>query len=433
MITTPLERQDPDVWTLLQREQRRQDTCIELIASENRTSPAVMEALGSLFTNKYAEGQPGRRYYGGTEVVDDLERLCVARALKAFGLKDTEWICNVQAYSGSVANMAVYLALLKPGETLMGLDLPSGGHLSHGYATAKRKVSAAATYYTSVPYKVDANGFLDYDALERQVLEVKPRLLICGASAYSRDWDYVRLRAAADSVGAYLMADIAHISGFVATGLMANPFECCDVVTTTTHKTLRGPRSALIFARRSLERVIHEAVFPGLQGGPHMNQIAAVAVQLAEVATPEFKNYMWSVRRNAQAFAAALVAKGYTVVTGGTDNHLFVVDLRPKGVNGAEVETMLDRVGISVNKNTVPGDVSALKPSGIRIGTPTMTSRGWTVADMEFLAYCVDRVVGLCVSEADDEVIEQVRKDIQDYVDIQECAIQKTRHIVRRS
>lgn len=391
-----LRDQDPAVWSLLQRETERQTQCIELIASENATSPAVLEALGSVFTNKYAEGRPGRRYYGGTEVVDELERLCEERALGAFGLSGEEWAVNVQPYSGSVANMAVYLGILKPGDVIMGLDLPSGGHLSHGYATAKRKVSAAATYYQSIPYKVDpVTGLLDYDAIAEQVALVQPRLLICGASAYSRDWDYARLRAAADSVGAYLMADIAHTSGLVASGLLSSPFPFCDVVTTTTHKTLRGPRSALIFCRVVLSRAIHEAVFPGLQGGPHMNQIAAVAVQLAEVATPAFRAYSRQVVANAQVLAAALMNRGYTVVTGGTDNHLFVLDLRPQDVNGAAVEALLDRVGISVNKNTVPGDVSALKPSGIRIGTPAMTTRGWVETDMEWVAGCLDTAIGL--------------------------------------
>lgn len=414
-----LRDQDPAVWSLLQQETERQTQCIELIASENATSPAVLEALGSVFTNKYAEGRPGRRYYGGTGVVDALERLCEERALTAFGLSAEEWAVNVQPYSGSVANMAVYLGLLKPGDVLMGLDLPSGGHLSHGYATAKRKVSAAATYYQSIPYKVDAvSGLLDYDAIAEQVELVQPRLLICGASAYSRDWDYARLRAAADSVGALLMADIAHTSGLIATGILASPFPWCDVVTTTTHKTLRGPRSALIFCRRPLARSIHEAVFPGLQGGPHMNQIAAVAVQLAEVTTLAFHNYAYQVVENAQALSASLIRRGYTVVTGGTDNHLFVLDLRPQGVDGAAVEEMLDRVGISVNKNTVPGDVSALRPSGIRIGTPAMTTRGWREADMDWLAACVDRAIrlvqkGVLMSA---EEVTVLRQEIRDYM-----------------
>ena len=388
-MSTALQTSDPVVWSLLQAETKRQAETVELIASENYTSPAVLEALGSIFTNKYAEGLPGKRYYGGTEVVDQLETLCMERAVSAFGLSPTEWGVHVQPYSGSVANMAVYLALLAPGDTIMGLDLPSGGHLSHGFQTPKRKVTAAATYYNSVSYKVGADGLLDYAAIEEQVAAVKPRLLICGASAYSRDWDYERLRRAADMSGSgktYLMADIAHTSGFVATGLLAPPFAWCDVVTTTTHKTLRGPRSALIFYRKALERQITEAVFPGLQGGPHMNQIAAVAVQLREVATPEFREYMHTVRENARTLASCLAARGFTIVTGGTDNHMFLVDLRNKGIDGAQAERMLGAAGISVNKNTIPGDTSALRPSGIRIGTPAITTKGWRPEQMEALA-----------------------------------------------
>ena len=382
-----LQTSDPVVWSLLQAETTRQAETMELIASENYTSSAVLEALGSIFTNKYAEGLPGKRYYGGTEIVDQLETLCMERALTAFGLDPIQWGVHVQPYSGSVANMAVYLALLKPGDTIMGLDLPSGGHLSHGFQTPKRKVTAAATYYNSVSYKVGADGLLDYAAIEEQVGRVCPRLLICGASAYSRDWDYERLRVAADQCGAYLMADIAHTSGFVATGLLASPFAWCDVVTTTTHKTLRGPRSALIFYRRALERQITEAVFPGLQGGPHMNQIAAVAVQLREVVTPEFREYMHTVRENTRTLAAALKARGFTIVTGGTDNHMFLVDLRNRaGLDGAQAERMLGSAGISVNKNTIPGDTSALRPAGIRIGTPAITTKGWRPEQMEALA-----------------------------------------------
>lgn len=407
---TSLQNQDADVWNLLQAEKDRQTNGIELIASENFTSPAVLEALGSIFTNKYAEGQPGKRYYGGTHVVDQLENLCKERALKAFHCNPEEWDCNVQAYSGSVANMAVYLGLLKPSDGIMGLDLSSGGHLSHGFQTAKRKVSAAAVVYRSVSYKVDETGYLDYDAIAKQVTAENPRLLICGASAYSRDWDYKRLREIADSCGAYLMADIAHTSGFVATQLLNNPFEVCDVVTTTTHKTLRGPRSALIFYRRALKTQIDEAVFPGLQGGPHMNQIAAVAVQLAEVATPAFREYMHQVRENARTLASELSARGFQIVTGGTDNHLLLVDLRNMGLNGAEAENLLGTVGISVNKNTIPGDRSALKPSGIRIGTPAMTTRGWTKKDFSMIAVWISDILQKTRSA------EEIRDEIRAYV-----------------
>jgi glycine hydroxymethyltransferase len=384
---------DPEIASLIEKESQRQRKTIELIASENYTSPAVLEALGSVFTNKYAEGYPGARYYGGTAVVDDLERLCCARALTAFSLESAEWSVNVQAYSGSGANLAVYKALLKPGDVLMGLELASGGHLSHGFQTAKRKVTAAATYYTSIPYKVGSDGLVDYDALAKQVAETKPRLLICGASAYSRDWDYARLRAIADTVGAYLMADIAHIAGFVATGLMASPFQWCDIVTTTTHKTLRGPRASLIFARKPLGPSVNDAVFPGMQGGPHMNAVAAVAVQLREVATPAFREYMEQVRANARALAMALQRLGHTIVTGGTDNHLLLVDVRPFGITGDAVSRLLESAGISVNKNTIPGDTSALRPSGIRLGTPAVTTRGWKADEMETIAGFIDRAI----------------------------------------
>jgi glycine hydroxymethyltransferase len=390
-----LKSVDADVWNLIQSEHRRQEEGIELIASENFTSAAVLEALGSVFTNKYSEGLPGRRYYGGNEFTDKLETLCQERALAAFGADPSIWGCNVQAYSGSVANMAVYLGILKPHDRITGLDLPSGGHLSHGYMTSKKRVSAAAIYYESIPYTVGADGFLNYDDIERVVLTAKPRLVICGASAYSRDWDYRRLRIIADKVGAHLMADIAHISGFVATGLMANPFEYCDVVTTTTHKTLRGPRSALIFYRKALEQQINDAVFPGMQGGPHQNQIAAVAVQLKEVATPAFRTYMEDVRSNARRLCEELKGRGYQIVTGGTDNHLMLVDLRTKGVNGNRAEKILEAVGISVNKNTIPGDVSALSPSGIRIGTPAATTRGMTEGDMATVAQLIDEAIAL--------------------------------------
>jgi glycine hydroxymethyltransferase len=327
-------------------------------------------------------------------VIDKIERLCQQRALAAFNLDATSWAVNVQPYSGSPANFAVYTALLQPHDRIMGLDLPSGGHLTHGFQTAKRRVSATSVYFESMPYHVGADGLIDYDEMERLALAFRPKLLIVGASAYSRDFDYARFRAVADKVGAYLMADIAHISGFVATGLMDSPFPWCDVVTTTTHKTLRGPRAGMIFCRISkngipfldIEQKVKDAVFPGLQGGPHEHQIAAIATQLREVAQPEFRTYMETVRENARALADHLVAAGCQVITGGTDNHLFLLDLRPKGITGAQAEKALEAAGISVNKNTIPGDVSALRPSGLRIGTPAITTRGLQPADMKQIA-----------------------------------------------
>lgn len=385
-MNTPLKNADPELFALIELERERQEKDIELIASENFTSQAVLDCLGSCLTNKYSEGLPGKRYYGGNQYIDQIETLCQQRALKAFGLDPAAWGVNVQPYSGSVANMAVYLGLLNPHDRIMGLDLPSGGHLTHGFMTAKRRVSGTSVFYESVPYKVGLDGLIDYDGMEVVADAVRPRLIICGASAYSRDFNYERFRKVADKHGAYLMADIAHISGFVATRLMKSPFDYCDVVTTTTHKTLRGPRAGMIFFKKELEKKINDAVFPGLQGGPHQNQIAAVATQLKEVATPEFREYMEQVRKNARALCRLLQENRFNIVTGGTDNHLFLIDLRNKGISGAEAEKRLEAAGISVNKNTIPGDKSALNPSGIRIGVPAVTSKGMKEEDMKDIA-----------------------------------------------
>lgn len=394
-MNASLKDVDLELYNLIENEKTRQQFGIELIASENFTSRAVLDCLGSILTNKYAEGLPGKRYYGGNEVIDKIENICIERALKAYGLNSEEWGCNVQPYSGSVANLAVYLGLLKPHDRIMGLDLPSGGHLTHGFMTEKKRVSGTSVYYESIPYKVDSNGIIDYDSLEKLADAVKPRLIICGASAYSRDFDYERFSKIAQKQKAFLMADIAHISGFVATGEMNSPFKYCDIVTTTTHKSLRGPRAGMIFFRKEFEQQINEAVFPGLQGGPHENQIAAVATQLREVQTPEFKSYIQQVRKNAQALAGALQGHEFTIVTGGTDNHLMLVDLKNKGISGGKAEKILEYVGISVNKNTIPGDLSALNPSGIRIGTPAITTRGLKESDMFYLADILNRVISI--------------------------------------
>jgi glycine hydroxymethyltransferase len=390
-----LQESDSELYNLIQKEKTRQQNGIELIASENFTSRAVLDCLGSILTNKYSEGLPGKRYYGGNDVIDKIENLCIDRALKAYNLDPTKWGCNVQPYSGSVANLAVYLGLLKPHDRIMGLDLPSGGHLTHGFMTAKKRISGTSVYYESIPYKVDSNGIIDYDGLENLAEVVKPRLIICGASAYSRDLEYERFSKIAKKHEAFLMADIAHISGFVATGEMKSPFEYCDIVTTTTHKSLRGPRAGIIFFKREFEQQINEAVFPGLQGGPHENQIAAVATQLLEVSTLEFKEYIKQVRSNAQILALELEDYGFKIITGGTDNHLMLVDLRNKGISGGKAEKILDYVGISVNKNTIPGDASALNPSGIRIGTPAITTRGFKEKDMVYLADVLNRVIDI--------------------------------------
>ncbi|DAZ95459.1 TPA: hypothetical protein N0F65_002144 [Lagenidium giganteum] len=404
---TSLEQHDVELFNLIEAEKNRQWKCLELIASENFTSRAVMDCLGSCLTNKYAEGLPNQRYYGGNEVIDKVEVLCQQRALKAFSLDSEKWGVNVQPYSGSPANFAVYTGLLHPHDRIMGLDLPSGGHLTHGFYTyskaekTRKAVSATSVYFESLPYRVSSEtGLIDFALLAEQAALYKPALIICGGSAYPRDWDYARFRKIADDNGALLMCDMAHYSGLVATGEHSSPFEYCDIVTTTTHKSLRGPRAGMIFFRkdeRGFEAKINSAVFPALQGGPHEHQIAAVATQLKEVMTDEFKQYIKQVKSNAKTLAKTLTELGYTMCTGGTDNHLILWDLRPVGITGSKLEKLCDMVCITLNKNAVLGDRSALSPGGVRVGTPALTSRGFKEADFFKVAEFLDRAVKLCV------------------------------------
>lgn len=396
MLKQTLDEYDPEVFGLVRQEKSRQLRGIEMIASENFTSKAVLQALSTCLHNKYSEGYPGARYYGGNEVIDQVELLCQKRSLAAFGLNAEEWGVNVQPYSGSPANFAVYTGIIEPHGRLMGLDLPDGGHLTHGFQTATKKISATSMFFESMPYKVDpSKGLIDYDQLAKTASLFKPKLIIAGMSCYPRNLDYKRFREIADENGAYLMADMAHVSGLVAAKQAPSPFEYCDIVTTTTHKTLRGPRAGIIFYRKGvrsvsktgvnvmydLESKINQAVFPGLQGGPHDNTIAAIAIAMKQAATPEFKAYQEQVIKNAQILAEELIKKGYTLVSGGTDNHLVWVNLQPAGLNGAQAEKVLEEISIACNKNTVPGDKSALNPSGIRLGAPAFTTRGFKEDD----------------------------------------------------
>ena len=376
-----VERFDPQVGEAIRAEYQRQCDNIELIASENIVSEAVLAAAGSVLTNKYAEGYPGKRYYGGCQCVDIVENLAIERACQLFGAK----FANVQPHSGAQANYAVYMALCQPGDTVLGMNLDHGGHLTHG-----SPVNFSGKYFKMVSYGVDeTTGRIDYDALERVAKQCKPRMIIAGASAYPRVIDFQRFRAIADEVGAYLWVDMAHIAGLVATGLHPSPMPYAHVVSTTTHKTLRGPRGGMLLTNdEELAKKLNSAIFPGSQGGPLMHVIAAKAVALGEALKPEFKTYQEQVVRNAAALAQGLVSRGMKLVSGGTDNHLALVDLRDMGdLTGKELERRLDEVRITVNKNKVPGDPrSPFQTSGIRVGSPAVTSRGFTEADMDRVA-----------------------------------------------
>lgn len=395
-----IKAQDPEVYASMMRELTRQRDHIELIASENFVSQAVMEAVGSHLTNKYAEGYPGARYYGGCQYVDEVETIAKERALKIFGADHV----NVQPHSGSQANVAVYLALMKPGDTLMGMDLSHGGHLTHG-----SRASISGKYFRSVFYGVSQETeTIDYEAALRIAEEEKPKIIVAGASAYPRFIDFAKMREIADAVGAYLMVDMAHIAGLVAAGVHPSPVPYADIVTTTTHKTLRGPRGAIILCKEEFAKKIDSAVFPGTQGGPLMHVIAGKAVAFGEALTPEFKAYQEQIVKNAAAMAGELQANGIRLVSGGTDNHLMLVDCMSKGRTGKEVQELLDAANITANKNTIPFDTQGVKlTSGVRLGSPAATARGMKEAEMKAIGGMISTLI-----EKGEEAVPEVKKQV---------------------
>ena len=415
-------QRDTQIFDLIQQERKRQTSGLELIASENFVSDQVMEAMGSVMTNKYAEGYPGHRYYGGCQIVDQSEQLAIDRLKKLFGAE----YANVQPHSGAQANMAVFIACLKPGDTFMGLDLAHGGHLSHG-----SPVNFSGMTYHQVAYRVsEETGTIDYDQMEKTALEERPKLIVGGASAYSRDWDWKRMREIADKIGAILMADIAHPAGLIACGLLNNPLEYCHIVTSTTHKTLRGPRGGIIMMGKDFEnpwglktpkgvtkmmsQVLDSAVFPGVQGGPLEHVIAAKAVAFGECLSDDYKRYIQQVKKNAAVMSQEFMNRGYKVISGGTDNHLMLIDLRPKfpELTGKVAENTLVRADITINKNMVPFDSrSAFSTSGIRVGAPAVTTRGLKEDDMKVVVDLIDQVLCDVNNEA---VIEKVRKTVNE-------------------
>jgi glycine hydroxymethyltransferase len=387
MNYSAIQKEDPQVYEIIKREEQRQKEGIELIASENYVSTAVLTAMGSILTNKYSEGYPGKRYYGGNEIIDQAETLAITRAKELFGAEHV----NVQPLSGSPANLAVYMALLQPGDKVLGFSLDQGGHLSHGHP-----LNFSGKLYTIIPYFVDKETeIINMDEVEEIAMREKPKMILAGFSAYSRSMDWARFRAIADKCGAYLFADIAHIAGLVAGKQLENPVPFCDVVSTTTHKTLRGPRGAMIMCKEKFASAIDKAVFPGVQGGPHDHINAAKAIAYGEALRPEFAEYSKNVIANARALAGALQEKGYRIISGGTDNHLMLVDVfGSKNITGKEAEKALEKVGISINKNMIPFDPrKPLDPSGVRLGTPALTTRGCGVADMNTVADLIDETL----------------------------------------
>ena len=397
-----IEATDPEIAQAIRDELERQNSHIELIASENWVSPAVMAAMGSPLTNKYAEGYPTKRYYGGCECVDVVENLARDRVKEIFGCT----YANVQPHSGAQANLAAFFALLEPGDRVLGMNLSDGGHLTHG-----SPVNISGKYYDVRSYGVGEDGFIDYDAVMKEAMEFKPKLIVAGASAYPRTIDFLKFREIADACGAYLMVDMAHIAGLVAAGEHPSPFPYADIVTTTTHKTLRGPRGGVILSSREFakEHKLNKAVFPGIQGGPLMHVIAAKAVCFKEALTPEFTQYQQQIVKNAAALADGLMSRGVKLISGGTDNHLMLIDLRDSDISGKELERRLDMANITANKNTVPGEVrSAVETSGVRIGTPAVTSRGLNEADMDIIAAGIASII-----ESEDN-IPAVRESIRE-------------------
>lgn len=392
---------DPPIQEAIRHELTRQESGLEMIPSENFVSLAVLEALGSVLTNKYSEGYPGRRYYGGCENVDVVEQLAIDRAKELFGAEHV----NVQPLSGAPANIAVYFGLLEPGDTILGMDLSHGGHLTHGHP-----VTYMAKVFNFIRYKTDAAGNIDYDNLRHMAVEHKPKMILMGYSAYSREIDYARVKQIADEFGALTMMDMAHIAGLIAGGVMNNPVPIFDVVTTTTHKTLRGPRGGMILCKEKFAKQIDKAVFPGLQGGPHENNIAAKAIAFKEALEPEFKEYAKQIKLNAKILERKFQEYGYRIMFGGTDNHLLLIDITAKGVTGKQAQIALDKAGITVNKNMIPDDPRPpMDPSGIRLGTPALTTRGMKEAEMEMIGDMIDMVIR---NHDNDAVLADIRAQV---------------------